>query len=399
MSFQKFCNCIKGVIFCLVLLPFHTIAQDIDPNQIAFEKGINAINDSNYSDAIPILRNLFEVTNSPRVKLEWARAAYFSGDLDSAEALFKDVLLLDPPMMVREKIGIFLEEIALSQGKIEASAGIVFDSNPRAVTNNRIINLYGFSFQYDPGIDTSPQLGLGYQLFGAKAFGQEKRFMIGFNINGAKFEDHFFDRTSLQEYAAYRIFDNPNIKLKANFEQFYYGGHLLYTAPSTSVLHLKNFQSGASWNNEIKFSKLDYPEYDYLSGPLNSLTTSYAYPVFPNGTLGFELGLDRAKANESPYAFRTQTLALTSNIYVTDFFIKAQVKLLASNRIFDDFDPLFGIIRQDRRRGAYLSLLKTDWKVYGVAPSIDIGYEINDSNIDIYTYKRDIIGLNFKKVY
>jgi hypothetical protein len=75
------------------------------------------------------------------------------------------------------------------------------------------------------------------------------------------------------------------------------------------------------------------------------------------------------------------------------------MKVNGSNRIFDDYDPLFGVIRQDRKKGAYLNLVKTDWKVYGVAPSLDIGYEINDSNIDIYTYTRSIIGLNFRKVY
>ncbi len=387
--------------FCLALFPLSSSAQSPSPDeyQVQFELGISALNAGDYSKSIEILEDLYFKTNAPRVKLELARANYLSGELSNSKQLFYEVLDLNPPMMVRERIGIFLEEIALSEGKIEASAGIIQDSNPRAVTNNRIISLYGMNFQYDPGFDTNPQWGLGYNLVAAKAFGLQKRLLLGFSINGAKFEDYYFDRTSLQSYAMYRVFDEPNIKIKTNYEQFYYGGNLLYTAPSVSLIHSKDMMSGAYWINEAKFSKLDYPDYSYLSGPLNSITTSYGYPIVSNATLGFELGLDRAKANESPYSFKTQTYGLVGNLYLTDVFMKIQVKLIGSNRIFDDYDPVFGVIRQDRKKGAYLNLVKTDWKVYGVAPSLDIGYEINDSNIDIYTYTRRIIGLNFKKVY
>ena len=387
------------LLLCLVFVASQLKAQATDEHQVKFERGILFLNSQDYIPAIEIFRDLYQSTNAPRVKLEWARASYLSGDLVEAEKLFKEVLTENLPMMVREKIGVFLEEIALSEGKIEASAGVVQDSNPRAVTNNRIISLYGMNFQYDPGFDTNPQWGLGYNLVAAKAFSLQKRLLLGFSINGAKFEDYYFDRTSLQSYAMYRVFDEPNIKIKTNYEQFYYGGNLLYTAPSVSLIHSKDMMSGAYWINEAKFSKLDYPDYSYLSGPLNSITTSYGYPIVSNATLGFELGLDRAKANESPYSFKTQTYGLVGNLYLTDVFMKIQVKLIGSNRIFDDYDPVFGVIRQDRKKGAYLNLVKTDWKVYGVAPSLDIGYEINDSNIDIYTYTRRIIGLNFKKVY
>ena len=387
------------MIACFIFFPQVSNSQTPDEYQVQFELGISAMNAGDYTQSIEILEDLFVKTNAPRVKLELARAAYLSGDLSTSKKLFYDVLNLNPPMMVRERIGIFLEEIALSEGKVEVSAGFVQDSNPRAVTNNRIISLYGMNFQYDPGFDTSPQWGMGYNLVGAKAFGDQKKLLLGMSINGAKFEDYFFDRTSLQTYAMYRAFDQPNIKFKTNYEQFYYGGNLLYTAPSISTIHSKDFMNGAYWLNEVKFSKLDYPDYSYLNGPLNSITTSYGYPVVSNGTLGFELGLDRAKANESPYSFKTQTYGLVGNLYLTDLFLKIQMKVNGSNRIFDDYDPLFGVIRQDRKKGAYLNLVKTDWKVYGVAPSLDIGYEINDSNIDIYTYTRSIIGLNFRKVY
>ena len=387
------------MFLCLVFVVFQLKAQALDENQVKFEQGVLYLNSQDYTQAIQIFRELYHKTSAPRVKLEWARASYLSGDLVEAEKLFKEVLKENPPMMVRERIGIFLEEISLSKGKIEASVGFVMDTNPRAVTNNRIINLYGQSYQYDPGFDTSPQLGVGYNLIGALAVDSDKRLLLGFGVNGAKFEDYFFDRTSIQEYAIYRVLDSPQIKLKTNYEQFYYGGNLLYTAPSISVLHSKDFSTGAYWINEIKLSKLDYPDYSYLSGPLNSITTSYGYPVISNGTLGIELGLDRAKANESPYSFRTQTFGLVGNLFITDMFLKINLKLVAANRVFDDYDPVFGVIRGDKRRGAYLSLIKTDWKMFGVAPSLDVGYEINDSNIDVYTYTRNIVGMNFKRVY
>jgi len=384
---------------CLLLVQNESIAQTVDPNQIAFEKSLFHLNQQEYSEAINGFEELYLKTKAPRVMLEWARACYLSGDLKRAKELFQEVLGENPPMMVRERIGFFLEEISLSEGKIEASSGVVVDTNPRAVTNNRILNIFGQSFAYNPTFDTSPQFGIGYGLLGAKAFGDEKRFLVGFNINGAKFEDYFFDRTNLEEYATYRIFDNSNLKIKGSYEQFFYGGNLLYTAPGISLLNSKNFPNGAYWTNTIKFSNLDYPDYSYLSGPLNSFITSYGYPIIKNGTLGFELGIDRANANENPYSYWNQSIGLVGNLYLTNLYLKFQAKAVAANRTFDDLDPLFGIVRQDKKRGIYFSLIKTDWKIYGVAPSLDIGYEINDSNIDLYTYSRNIMALNLKKVY
>jgi hypothetical protein len=75
------------------------------------------------------------------------------------------------------------------------------------------------------------------------------------------------------------------------------------------------------------------------------------------------------------------------------------VRASVSRRDFESEDPFFGAVRSDDKCGVYLNILKADWKIYGMAPMLDIGYEKNTSSIELFSYKRVISTMSFKKVY
>jgi len=109
--------------------------------------------------------------------------------------------------------------------------------------------------------------------------------------------------------------------------------------------------------------------------------------------------LDRAAAKESPYSYYTKTLGINSNFLFPDYFIKGQIKALLAERNYDEADPIFGIIRKDIRHGIYFSIVKTDWKLFDMTPSIDASYEKNNSDVNIYKYDREVLAISFKKTF
>jgi len=60
---------------------------------------------------------------------------------------------------------------------------------------------------------------------------------------------------------------------------------------------------------------------------------------------------------------------------------------------------MFGEIRRDERSGLFATITKTNWSIYGVTPSIELGFEKNESNISIYSYDRALANLYFRKSF
>jgi len=393
-----------GVFF--IYFPINIHAQnnqqneaEVVINQSNFEIGLQKLFNKEYKEASEIFENLYVKTKSPRVKLEWARALYLQGNRKQSEKLFNEVLALDPPMMVREKIGGYLEDISVSTGKLEANVGFIKDTNPRFVTNNQTINLFGQSYSYNPGFDTSPKYGTSYFLSGAKGLDDKNEWVLGFGVNGASFSDKYFNRTDIETSASYRFLDIPKMFVKLSYENYLYGDRLLYKQPALSIKHQQEESSGSYWTNELKIGQLSYPEYSYLNGNGKSYSTSFGLPITTNLTSGLELGIDRTEAKENAYTFTTKSIGWVTNFYQPEIFIKGQLKFVESFRKYGDLDPMFYEIRKESKSAVYLTIIKTDWKVLGVSPSLDLGFEKNNSNIGLYSYKRSIVNLYFKKIY
>ena len=368
-------------------------------NQVQFDTALSLAAQGQFRDANELLLNLFNRTKSPRVLLEGARVLYLGGDFDEAEVLFKKILLMNPPMMVRERVKNYLESISNLKGRIDVSFGLVKDSNPKLITSSRTLIIYGQKFSYNPQVDTSSQWGLSYLINGYKNFGSRKEWGAGFYVNGAKFSDQVFNRTSVEEFLTYKFEDIPKLTIKTAAEQYFFSEKLLYNMPSVSLKHTNDGAFGKYWTNEIKAGRISYQDYKYLDGNVRSYITTFGSPISANLILGFELGFDRTTAEDKSFAFKSRSAAGVATHYLPSIFVKSQLRYSVSKRNYDAVDKFFEVIRSDKRNGIYLNLQKTDWNFFGLSPSLDFGMEKNKSNIDLYSYKRLISMLTFKKAY
>lgn len=368
-------------------------------NQAQFDLAIELAGRERFREANEFLLNLYERTGSPRVLLEGARVLYLAGEYTESEKLFRAVLKLDPPMMAQERVARYLDEITSANGRVDLSVGLVSDTNPRAATSSKTITLFGQTYTYNPGFDTTPKTGISYLLFAEKALGEKNKYVLGLVVNGAKFQDVAVDRTSIEESVSYRLMDLPRLSTRVASEQYFLAGKYLYNMPSVSLRHVQEFSGEGYWTNEVKLGQITYKDYDYLGGMIYTYNTGFGKPIAENLILGAELGIDKMSAQESAYSYSTKSLSLLLNVYVPSYFIKYQVRASMSQRDFESEDPFFGAVRSDKKHGVYLNILKTNWKFFGMAPVVDIGYEKNNSSIELYSYKRVISTLSFKKMY
>lgn len=368
-------------------------------NQAQFDLAIKLASEGKFREANEFLLNLYERTGSSRVLLEGARVLYIAGEYTEAEKLFRAVLKQEPPMMVQERVARYLDEITTANGRFDFSIGFVSDTNPRAATSSKTITLFGQTYAYNPGFDTSPKTGMSYALVAEKSLGEKNKFLVGLVVNGAKFQDVALDRTSIEESLSCRLMDMPRLSTRIASEQYFLAGKYLYNMPSISLRHVKEFNNESYWTNEVKLGQITYKDYDYLNGMIYTYNTGFNKPIAENIILGAELSIDKMSAQESPYSYNTKSASLLLNVFVPAYFIKYQVRASLSRRDFESEDPFFGAVRCDKRNGVYLNILKSNWRFYGMAPVLDIGYEKNSSSIELYSYKRVISTVSFKKMY
>jgi hypothetical protein len=388
-----------SIFFSAPVVADDPVIEVADPFEIRFQEGLMGMDRGLFMEAAKIFEDLYFDTGSPRVKLEWARSLYLGGKKREARNLFREALKENPPMMVRERVNIFLDDIALSLGRVDVAIGVTRDSNPRAVTSDRVISLFGFNFDYNPGVNRKPQNGINYMLTAAKGIDEDNRWVVSASVGGSKFSDRVFDKTAIDVYLTYRLMTEPRLEVKAGLGQFYFADTKLYNDRSLSLKHTKGFIDGANWTSEVKVTKVNYDQFKYLDGPIYSMSSSYTHPVFENIFLGGELMFDRASAVESPYSYRTRAVSLFTNFLFPDYFIKGQVRVVAGSREFDSTDPFFGKVREDGRRGIYINISKTDLTLFEMTPAVEYSFEKNDSNISINSYEREILGFTLKKTF
>lgn len=374
------------------------VGQEAD-YQARFEEGAGFFLSGNYLSAAHVFEQLYADSQSQRVKLEWARTLFFLGRKEQAETLFREVLATSPPLPVREKINAFLEDIAISKGRLDYMFGVVRDTNPRAIPTNRTFNIFGVPLTYTPQFDTSPQYGLSYRLMASKSLDNRNKMVGSVGMHGIKFGSTSFDRNSIEAALAYRLNETPRVQARLGVERMHYAGDHLYDYPSVSISNSLENASGDYWANEIKAGRLTYPVYSYLDGTLSSYTTSVAKSLSPQANAGVEFYFDRSNAAESAYAYKTSLISLFSNLYQATSGLKAQVRVSSSSKKYDSADPFFGKVRSDKRNMIMLTLSKSDFNIFGLTPIAELGYEKTNSTLSFYSFNKMTANISFKKAY
>lgn len=390
-----------GAVFALLLVSRSAYSQPYaaTPPQIRFEQGLQLLLDHEYAAAAQVFEQLYAATGSERVRLEWARAAYLSQDYDKAKALFKGVLATAPPLPVREKISVFLEDISLAQGRVDYSFSLVRDSNPRAIPGVRTFNLFGLPFEYKPQFDTSPKWGMNYRLLASKGLDPSRRWIASAGLLGTHYGDPAMNKAGFDVHMAYRLDFEPRVELKVSHESMNTGGEPLYRYTWLTGLHVIENQAGWRLSNELRHGAIEYPLYGYQNSILSNYRLVAEKALAPFFIAGVELGWDTGRAKEQAYSYSGNSIGLTGTYYASSLGTKFQMKWSSSTRQHAAPDPLFEIRRKDRRRNITLNIEPSTLRIGGLTPVLELGYEKNDSTLPLSNYDRLIASMSLKRSY
>lgn len=388
---------------CLVLagllcwpIAYVQAAEDTQP-QARFNVGLQFLLDRDYAAAAKVFEALFAETQSERVRLEWARAAYLQQDYEKAESLFKAVLATGPPLSVREKIEVFLEDIRLAQGSVDYSFSLVRDSNPVATTRVRSFNLFGLPFEYTPQVGTKTAWGIDYRLSGTKGLDESRRWIGSVGLVGTHFGDPTINRTGLDAHLIFRMFFEPRVEVKLSHERANRGTNPLYRFSSLNFRHVIETSARWRWSNELRYGVIAYPLSTYQNSTLSSYRLSGDWALSPTAAIGFELVWDTGRAAEHPYSFMSNSYGLTGAHFVEAVATRVTLKWLATNRRHAEADPFFGIHRVDLQQNFILTFEPTALRIAGLTPVVELRREKNTSTLPLSSYDRTVGSVILKR--
>lgn len=364
-----------------------------DPLQIKFLEGAVELQKGNYTTAAGIFREILTKSNSPRVKLELARALFLCRRYRESGKLFHDVLLHSGiPWSVQENIRLYLKEIDSVSGEIKFGLSIVTDSNPRNFTNSRQVKIAGQTLTLQSPSDNKEVIGLRYSLNGAKALSDDGRFIGYSNIAFSDFGNSQFDRWVGDLGLLYSFEYLPKLRVKAGIEESFFAGRHLYEFPYIGLIFTPDSADQFRLNSEFKIGELLVPDADYLDAKNLLITTNISRHLKSDVLLAGDFSFEKSLADEDAYSYHGGAIGLNLSIpFAKDWGVKLSGSI--RRRLYEGSDPFFGDTRRDTFSKIGITLANKRLNVFGYSPEIGVTYEMNRSSLEYFKY--DKLGLVF----
>ncbi len=362
-------------------------AQQQDELQRGFIEGMQQLEAGNAAQAERVFRQMLERTDSPRVKLELARALYAQGKLKEAKQLFQEVSAQsDTPWRVRDNIARFVGDIEERTGYLKLGVTLISDTNPRNLAPQEEFSIG--NLRVTPTEAPKEEYGLRYLVRGWRPFSASGRTAGYFTAAYSDFAGHEIDRLTLDLGVMQALTDSGRVRGKAGIEVGTFGGHGLYDFPYLgldAVLHEapKWRLTGETKIGQVRFADFKYLDADYASGALSvrrAITSSVV------GSL--RAGVERSHAAEKPYSYEGWDLSPGISVLWASTAYTLGASALYGERKYGAADPLFGVVREDARARLELTLGNKNWRWRDWQFALVGALEENRSSIGFYDYRK-----------
>ncbi len=377
-----------------------------DP-EINFLLGRTYFELARYEDAVMSFeRVLFVTPNSSRVKLELARAYLALGSKEFARQYFQEVLATNPPEAVWSNIQRFLKSIKDSEQRHfftgTLALGIDYDDNPRTAPLSDTISLGILEFQLN-GDGSVPE--------------EDSASLVTATLNHVyrPEENGFLWKTSL---LSYNSFYHEEHDLNVNYQEVSTGpgwksdSLLWQNNLLATVIDIEHERYLDSWGfssvltsqlvdrfiftGKLRFEDKDNKRFAFRSAE-NYQATAQAVFLLASARLAFTLGREMESASNNLVSYDRVVAQLRLDTPLPRgiaFYAGATAKMTD----YKEEDPLFASKRDDDLRELSVGLSKSVWqddeRHQNLILSISHRYTDTDSNIDLYTYRRNISNLS-----
>lgn len=365
----------------------------IDNREVEFLRGQIAFGQGRHEDAARIYRDLlYDDPELTRVRLELGRTLFALRRDDEAEHQFELALSGDSlPNPALDNIEQFLLQI--SERKVwrtRFSFALVPDSNINQATDAQTVDLFGLPFTLSEdaretsgigifssaGVEWRPRLGKGLR-FSADLQGQRTDY------EGAAFDDTVASFAVGPEFALGRSY----LTLAATgFRRWFGGGAYNAGIGGTATLFVRPLHR-LRLRAEVGLRHLEYDLQPERDGAVLGLQINPIFALNSASQLSAVIGFNREFAELTFWRSNAERFGV-GYYREMPFGLVAELRPEFVRRRFDALQPAFGRRREDKMLEIATRLQKRDMRIFGLIPTIEILFQRNISNIDLYDFSR-----------
>lgn len=335
-----------------------------------------------------------------RVRLELARLLFVIKEDTASRHHFELALGADLPPTVRDNVLRFLAAIRRRQRvHAEFSLGVVPDSNINTATEQSEITLFGLPFRLSD--DARRESGVGISVEGFLGFRQPLTNHYGLETGvSARRIEHAggnFDDTKINAFIGLRrAYSKLDVGVRTIFSHQWFGNQPINQAVGGELdvggRLLPRLETRVFAGGEVR----KYDEAKFLDGYLVSLRGIARYSLSPKSLLDTVLGIAREETDDPGY---TNTQPFVGARYLKAFPTGVSVALgpLMGLRDFDEPIAAFGKTRRDVIFRFEVEVVVNRPVAYGFAPVFSYSYTYNQSNIDLFEYRRHFFEVGLTK--
>lgn len=371
----------------------HESGEQKRDNQVQFLLGLLDMQDKDYDGAIAHFhRVLVSEPNQVRVRLELGRAYFLKNDYANAQRQFLYARAGKLPKAVLTNIDRFLS--AIRQKKTftwTLTFAVVPDSNLNAGPATDTVSLYGLPFQLSPDARANSGVGLSADL-GAEwspRIGERTKWRLGAGLHRVQYRQTEFDDMTLSVYTGPHLtLKRWDINLLGNVARRWFGDrpYSISYGPSADVTYYLNQRLGLGLAASL--SQVNYHLNPLQNGLNASVSGSFFLASSPSSFIRGGVTIGRQEARFPGYAYESRQVGLS---YTRELPGGITVGL-APSVTFLNYDAAlaaFTAPRRDRQYAAQVSVLDRKIVWFGLTPRIAYTVIRNNSNIALYTFKRN----------
>lgn len=389
-----------------LFLLFCTLWVDVwaDQTQASFSAALSAIEDSRKENitederkvlldrAIKILHSM--LVDRPalvRVRLELARAFFYTGEYALSKKHFERALSSSLPAEVESKVHRFLTEIrARKRWSIRTSVALAPSTNIGRYSDSEIIHIHGFPFRREKE-DTS---GVGLVLWTSseyrKPLSERIQLRMGNHIARQEYSAKKFDQMNVYAYAGpfWQVNDLTSIDLALDAGRSWFGGTPYYDDIGIRAQIHHRLTPRITLNGKTAWRDRKYRIHDSLNGPVTnvSLKGTWALP-----TIMTELSAGYEKERADGELWRNDTWWGGVSVFMAmpkGFTLGGSFRHLETDYEGNWFPYTDGSSRKDDTRIWRASIHRRAFTLWGFSPQLVLSYEERQTNAQVYDYDR-----------
>jgi outer membrane protein len=368
-------------------------------SQVQFLLGLLDMADKDYDSAIARFRRiLVSEPKNVRVRLEMGRAFFQEGRYADAERQFLYARAGKLPLAVLANVDRFLNAIRqLKTFSYSVSFAIAPDTNLNAGPATDTVSLYGLPFQLSPNAKANSGVGLSVDanVEWAPAIAKRAKWRVGGLLHRAQYrQTQFDDMTALFFTGPHLSLRRWDLNLLGNFSRRWYGdkGYATSYGPSADATYFVNPHLGVSLSGNLH--RVDYDLNGLQNGLGSSATVGFFYTPTPASIVSGTAALGQQDAKIPAFAFNSRQFGLS----YTREFVGGVTAGLSPSFTMIDYDAAlaaFPLARRDRQDAIQVTLLDRKIDLHGLTPRLAYTYIRNNSNLELFTFRRSRFEIGF----